>query len=471
MNGGKKIFLLVVSAVFIVLMALQHFVLAVFSPITAVGIIAVFVTGVILSLKIFYNQSAMQKELLQLNSQLNEANRSLAEARLHMSVQLKQVEAGEKALRQSEMQFRMLAEQSSLGIAVIQHGKVRFANNTLSTICGYEVDEITGWEPGGFAKVIAPEYLAQIMEHNRMMESGEVTELQQSTVNVITKGGLRKTLQFFARAIEWYGTTANMLSFVDLSGVLSDGDSIRTERERLELVLRSRTAELERTNRELESFAYSVSHDLRAPLRAVTGFARALKNDFGSTLPEEGQKYLFRMLSAAEYMEHLIDAFLRLSKVTRGEMHLVKTDLGSLAQTIMSRLCQDSPERKVKLSISRDMVEAVDPALFQMVLENLLGNAWKYSRGRIEADISFSSMTKNGEKVYCVSDNGAGFDMHYSSKLFMPFQRLHRQSEFEGIGIGLAIAQRIISRHGGKLWAQAEVNKGAAFFFTLPEAG
>jgi PAS domain S-box-containing protein len=416
---------------------------------------------------LFRRKKQMRLDLIALNEALKTSNKSLEDARLNLSVQLRQLEAGEKALRQSEQQFRILAEQASLGIAVIQHGKVKFANNGLSGICGYTVDEIMNWEPGGFARVIAPEDLPTIIEHNKMMESGEVTEIKQSTVSVITKGGLRKSLQFFARTIEWYNSNANLLTFIDISVLLEEECFEYGEKEKLETILHGRTAELERANRELESFAYSVSHDLRAPLRSVTGFARALNNDFGKLLPQEGQNYLFRLRDAADYMDKLIDAFLRLSRVTRGELRRTNVDLGLLAQGVIANLVRETPDRKTNVSIASDMVEAVDPTLMQLVLENLLGNAWKYTREKSEALISFTKTIKSGEKVYCVSDNGAGFDMHYSSKLFMPFQRLHKQSEFEGVGIGLAITQKIIFRHGGRIWAQAEVGRGTSIFFTL----
>ena len=467
MTSKTHIILPLAAVVMLFLMWLQHFRIKGADPVIAISLILLFLLIVFILVKSFQRQMQMRRDLIALNEALKVSNKSLDDARLNLSVQLRQLEAGEKALRQSERQFRLLAEQTSLGIAVIQYGKVMFANNGLSEICGYTVDEIINWEAGGFARVIAPEDLPAIIEHNRMMESGEISEIQQSTVGVITKGGLRKSLQFFARTIEWYNSNANLLTFIDVSVLLNEEGSKSVEHEKLETILRGRTAELERANRELESFAYSVSHDLRAPLRAVTGFARALNNDFGKQLPEEGQNYLFRLRNAADYMDKLIDAFLRLSRVTRGELKRTTVDLGLLAEGVVANLERETPGRKVNFSISPDMIEQVDPTLMQLVFENLLGNAWKYTRDKSEAIITFTSMTKGGEKLYCVSDNGAGFDMHYSSKLFMPFQRLHKQSEFEGIGIGLAITQKIIFRHGGRIWAQAEVGKGTSIFFTL----
>ncbi|MBF0460702.1 MAG: PocR ligand-binding domain-containing protein [Magnetococcales bacterium] len=237
----------------------------------------------------------------------------------------------------------------------------------------------------------------------------------------------------------------------------------------LEKRVQERTAELQATNQELESFAHSVSHDLRAPLRAISGFSQALLEDYGAQLPGEAQAYLDMLQESSQEMGRLIDGLLRLSRVTRGEMSKEKVDLSGLADKVMAALQQTEPDRRVTVTIAPRLAVYGNAQLLGVAMENLLGNAWKYTGKTRQAEISFDSIVQEGKKVYRVRDNGAGFNMKYTDKLFAPFQRLHRVDEFPGHGIGLATTQRIIHRHGGLLWGQAEVGKGATFFFTLPE--
>lgn len=236
----------------------------------------------------------------------------------------------------------------------------------------------------------------------------------------------------------------------------------------LEARVRRRTAELKVSNRELEAFNYSVSHDLRAPLRAIDGFSQALLEDYGDQLDEEGRGHLDRVKAAANRMGELIDSLLKLSRVSRSEMDSQLVDLSEIATEIVEDLRQRQPERVVEVSIQPDAVAQCDPVLLRSVLENLLGNAWKFTGNTDAAHIRFAATRTDGESVYSVSDNGAGFDMAYSNKLFSAFQRLHGQSEFPGIGVGLATVSRIVWRHGGRVWAEGVPDEGATFYFTLP---
>lgn len=228
--------------------------------------------------------------------------------------------------------------------------------------------------------------------------------------------------------------------------------------------------ELERKNKELEAFSYSVSHDLRAPLRSIDGFSNALLEDYCAQLDEKGQHYLHRIRAAAQRMGELIDDLLQLSRVGRAELQPGPLDLSALARIVNRELQDASPERRVQLVIPDGLVAMADRRLLQVVLENLFGNAWKFTRNVAEAVIELGVAEEAGAPMYYIRDNGAGFDMAYAGKLFTPFQRLHSEAKFPGTGIGLATVYRIVERHGGRVWAEGAVGKGATFFWTLSPA-
>ena len=237
--------------------------------------------------------------------------------------------------------------------------------------------------------------------------------------------------------------------------------------EHLEDEVHARTAELRATNRELEAFTYSVSHDLRSPLRSIDGFSAALLEDCAESLDSTGRDYIARIRAASQRMGNLIDSLLHLSRVSRQDMQLRAVDLAELAREIVDNLRSSQPGRQVSFACPDSLVAQGDRDLLQVVLENLLNNAWKYTSKIEQAEVTLTTYERDGETVYCVRDNGAGFDMKYIDKLFGPFQRLHRDHEFEGLGIGLATVARIIHRHGGEIWAEGQPGQGASFFFTL----
>jgi signal transduction histidine kinase len=232
------------------------------------------------------------------------------------------------------------------------------------------------------------------------------------------------------------------------------------ERERAEIALKQ-------SNRELEAFSYSVAHDLRAPLRAINGFSRALVEDLGEKVDGDSRELLNRIGAAAQRMGELIDALLAMSRVSRVELQRERVDLTRAAETAVRQLRAATPQRRVEFSNQPDVVAEGDPALLRAVLDNLLGNAWKFTSARPDGRISFGCSVQDGQRVFFVKDDGAGFDMAHASKLFAPFQRLHQAGEFPGTGIGLATVQRIVQRHGGRIWAEGKVHEGAAFYFTL----
>jgi signal transduction histidine kinase len=232
--------------------------------------------------------------------------------------------------------------------------------------------------------------------------------------------------------------------------------------------LGARQADLERANRELEAFSYSVSHDLRAPLRTIDGFSLILMEDYGASLPDPAQVHLRRVRAAAQRMGQLIDDLLRLSRISRTELHQETVDISALARVVADNLAAAQPERKVDMQITPGLTALGDPALVRIVLENLMGNAWKFS-SRVELPrVEVGAVPRGGLTAIFIRDNGAGFDAAYADKLFSPFQRLHKVEEFAGTGIGLATVQRIVHRHGGQVWAEGAVGKGATFYFALP---
>lgn len=238
----------------------------------------------------------------------------------------------------------------------------------------------------------------------------------------------------------------------------------------LERLVGERTLQLANVAQELEAFSYSVAHDLRAPLRSIDGFSQALLEDYSGKVDEEGQGYLSQIRESAQQMAQLIDGLLTLSRVTRAELRRERVDLSALARSIMGRLERTQPDRRVEAVVQDSLLTAGDPTLLKVVLENLLGNAWKFTGKVPMPKIEVGGGQGDGRPHYYVHDNGAGFDMAYAHKLFGVFQRLHSAAEFEGTGIGLATVRRIVQRHGGRVWGEGEVGGGATFYFTLDEA-
>lgn len=276
-------------------------------------------------------------------------------------------------------------------------------------------------------------------------------------------------------SIHWVEETGDVIRDkkgkpVRMLGIVQDITEWKNTAEKIKKLnenLLKHAAELATVNKELEAFSYSVSHDLRAPLRSIDGFSQALLEDYEDELDEEGKDYLKRIINATQQMGLIIDELLKLSRITRRPLDEEKVNIANLSKSIIEKLKKQNPKRRVKINIDADLTTRGDKQLIQMALENLIGNAWKFTSKKKNAEIKVGKTKKDGKDAFFVKDNGAGFDMKYVDKLFIPFQRLHKDDEFEGTGIGLGIVSRIIHRHGGEIWADAEEGKGATFYFTL----
>jgi len=260
-------------------------------------------------------------------------------------------------------------------------------------------------------------------------------------------------------------------SNTELMREISERRRVEEDMCKLNVDLLQRTTQLESSNKELEAFSYSVSHDLRAPLRGIDGFSQAVLDDYGDKLDDTGKQYLQRVREASQRMAKLIDAMLNLARLIRAELTFESVDLSAIGRSVVSDLSKADPERQVEIVVADNLRTNADPDLTRVVLENLLGNAWKFASHEEFAKIELGMTYHYSQPVFFVRDNGVGFDMTYADKLFGAFQRLHAMSEFQGIGIGLATVHRIIQRHGGRIWADASVGKGATFFFTLENEG
>ncbi len=375
----------------------------------------------------------------------------------------------EEALRLSEARYRRLFETAQDGILILDAstGQVVDANPFMQVLLGYTLGEFIGkklWEIGPFKGIDASK--------TAFAELQIKDSVRYESLSLERQDGGRVEAEFISNA---YVAAERRLIQCNIRDISARNRAERVLREkvadlsRLAAEVSNRMAELESTNRELESFSYSVSHDLRSPLRSIDGFSRILLEDYADKLDDEGKDHLQRVRAASQRMGLLIDDLLKLSHVTRLEMRRSPVDLSAVARDISEDLQRAEPERRVQWSLAPDLSAQADPDLVRAVLENLLGNAWKFTRDQADARIELGLAEHDGAPAFFVRDNGAGFDMAFADKLFSPFHRLHSVAEFPGTGIGLATVQRIVRRHGGRVWAESEPNHGATFWFTLPE--
>jgi PAS domain S-box-containing protein len=369
----------------------------------------------------------------------------------------------ETELRRSEERYRELFENNPLPMWVYDADSLRFlaVNDAACRQYGYSSDEFLSMK---ITQIRPEEEVSDLLENlvkadGSLQKSGDWRHRR--------KDGSELYVEITSHELNFLGRKARLVLANDVTDRKNAEEAVRRINETLEGRVAERTVELESVNRELEAFAYSVSHDLRAPLRAMDGFSLALLEDYDDKLDETAKNFLNRIRTASQQMSRLIDDLLSLSRVTRTEIRHTSVNLSAIANEIVNRHLELQPRDNFAFEIEDEVKVNGDERLLRIALENLLGNAWKFTSKTVNPVISFNSTRNNGKTVYSVKDNGAGFDMRYADKLFGAFQRLHSTNEFDGTGIGLATVQRIIARHGGKIWAEGNVGKGAAFYFTI----
>ncbi len=365
------------------------------------------------------------------------------------------------SLRASEERYRTLFE--SAHDVIYFHdlaGRFLAINPAGARVSGYAREELIGRHVG---QVVSPRDRPRVDDLLRRIVHGERVP-NSLEIEAVTKDGTPIYLELSAHLRMRDGRPLAIQGIArDVTERSRAAAEIRRLNDTLEQRVRERTMQLEASNAELETFAYSVSHDLRTPLRAIDGFSRALEEDCAERLDADGQNYLGRIRAATQRMGELIEGLLGLARVSAAELQARPVDLSALARAVVEELRQRHPQRVATVVIDDALVAQGDPSLLRIVLENLLGNAWKYTGRRAQAHIQVGRAGAG----FVVRDNGAGFDMSLAERIFRPFSRLHPPQEFEGLGIGLATVQRIVHRHGGQIWAEANVDLGAAFFFTV----
>jgi PAS domain S-box-containing protein len=388
------------------------------------------------------------------------------DARLAIAANITERKQMEEALRESDEKLRLLVGgvQEYAILMLDPEGRVTTWNEGAERITSYRAEEIIGQH---FSKFYTSEAVAQGKPDMELKGAAEQGRFEEEGWRVRKDGS-----RFWASVV--------VTPLRDRAGQLRGYAKVTrdiTERKRIEEQLERQRSELARSNteliaanKELEAFSYSVSHDLRAPLRSIDGFSLALLEDYEEKLDAEGKDSLHRVRAATQRMGVLIDDLLNLSRVTRAEMKLQKVDLSAIGRSIGAELENSQPKRRIKFHIQEGLEAHADSNLMRIALENLLGNAWKFTSRRESARIEFGQTNSNGSRVYFVRDDGAGFDSARAERLFGAFQRFHDRNDFPGTGVGLATVQRIIQRHGGRIWGESAVGKGATFYFTLMDA-
>ncbi|QXE92593.1 sensor histidine kinase [Geomonas subterranea] len=368
--------------------------------------------------------------------------------------------AAEKALKESESRYRMIVETSQESIvAADPAGRLVYLNRQFAEMLGREVHEVLGHP---FLEFVDEALHEETAARQRSRKNG-VSEHYETIM--VRKDGNRVWVSVSAKPIhDQDGTFAG--SFAMISDVTRRKQAAE-EIEVLHTHLSARALELETANEELEAFNYTVSHDLRRPLTAIYGFAQVINELYGERLEPQCRDYVQEIINGSIKMNHLIDTLLNFSRRYSAALNREQVDLSGLALEILAELRLSDPQRRAECVVQPGVSAHADPQLLRVVLDNLLGNAWKYSAKKDESRLEFGTVEHQGREAFFVRDNGAGFDMEQASSLFKPFQRLHDADDFKGTGIGLASVQRIIQRHGGHIWAEAAPGNGATFYFTL----
>jgi len=369
----------------------------------------------------------------------------------------------EEALRRSEELLRLFIKHSPLATAILDdHGGITYLNDRFVELFGYSLEDIpdqAAWLMRAYPDEYYRREMKTVWQDAMDKADREGTSIGRHEYRVTCKDGTERTVEIFGTAID--GRKLVLLNDITEQKIALQQIEI------LNTALAARAAELENANRELDAFSHTVSHDLRTPLTNISGYTQLMQELYDDRLDGQGHDFLREINAATERMGKMIDALLKFSAVSRQGLQRVRVDLNAIAADVITELQLTAPQRRVQfISLNRALVQG-DPVLLRVVMANLLGNAWKYSAKREATVIKFGTTDRNGQTVYFVRDNGVGFDKKLADKIFTPFHRLHKDMDFEGSGIGLATAQRIIQRHGGEIWAKGEVDKGATFYFTL----
>jgi PAS domain S-box-containing protein len=388
----------------------------------------------------------------------------------------------EDALQTEMANLDAVFESSPIGMFILDEDtNIIRANTAIVTLCGGDIEEVMQHRPGDALHCLHSTGNQRGCGHGLECPLCPARRaIEELLANGGTLRGAELPLQLFrngepqevwlrigAEPLLLNGCRHLCVALEDVTLRKQAEKDLKTLNADLEQRVRERTVELEASSKELEAFSYSVSHDLRTPLRAIDGFGLALLEEYEDKLDAEGKDYLQKIRAATQRMGTLIDDLLQLSRLTRAQMLVEKVNLTEIAWSIIHEMQQAEPERVVTIKIAPDLDDMADPKLMRIALENLLNNAWKFTAKQPESIIELGVTTEGSKKTYFVRDNGAGFDMAYMNKLFVPFQRLHSVEEYPGTGIGLGTVQRVMQRHGGAVWAEGQVDKGATFYFSF----
>jgi PAS domain S-box-containing protein len=370
----------------------------------------------------------------------------------------------EKALRLSELRYRRLFESAKDGIIIMNadSGRIIDANPFLLKLLDYGLEELVGqelWEIAPFRDIAANKEAFQKLQAEKY--------IRYDHLPLESKSGRRTEVEFVSNVYAVNGDRIIQCNIRDITARRRMELEIASLTEGLERRVQERTIEVDALNAELTTFSQSVSHDLRAPLRQIESFSELLMEDYADKLDGEGRDYLTRIAGNAARMGQLIADLLRLSQTTQGQMALESVDLSAIARSVIAELRRGEPNRRADVIVRPGLVVEGDPHLLAAVLENLLGNSWKYTSHHPSARIEFGMTERDGRRVFFARDDGAGFDMTKAGNIFGAFQRMHDKGEFEGTGIGLATVQRIVHRHGGLVWAEGAIERGATIYFTI----
>jgi PAS domain S-box-containing protein len=377
------------------------------------------------------------------------------------------LEIAHKTLAESEKKYRILVENAVEAIFVAQEGMIKFVNPRATEMIGYTPEELTS-RP--FTEFIHLDDRALVLERYAQRLQG-FTIPSTYAFRIVHRSGDPRWVELNAALIEWQGKPATLNFLTDITERKQAEEEIRRLNESLEQRVQERTAQLEAANKEMEAFTYSVSHDLRAPLRAVDGYTQILLEDHSVHLNEDAQTICRNIREGAQRMGQLIDDLLAFSRLGRAEMKVSPIDMHRLANSVFFELTTPKGRESIDFRLQPLPRAEGDPTMVRQIWMNLISNALKFSSKRERPTIEVGWQEGTQETIYSIRDNGAGFDKRYVHRLFGVFERLHSTREFEGTGVGLAIVQRIVNRHGGRAWAEGETDRGATFYFTMPKKG